>query len=402
MLEIDCDLKKLYFLNHSLQEPWHHIYIVLYILLTATSFISNVMLVIAIQRFGNKRMRKQNRLSSRNLLIRPLKPVEITRDRLIFHLAIHGILLSFTMPLTAFDGLSKFWPLGKTTEFLCQATKSSPSIVVYSTSMLIIVIALNCYRQIVIPHKMQLHPDHLKYITSGIIFLATLLSIPQVYHTKLFYMSGNNETRASADDRRQMTLNSSYLNTNTMVLLENTSLDKLEMDADSQEEQVDTCNEYDQFGWSHVVFCIEDWPFGEEYLDPKGRLNYSMFTFAIQLLLPLIIISYCYVSVYRTLQYHSQMRRTILNFEREEKLQKENRRSNRRNTQIAVISLVYLILWLPLGTINLLLDSYPDVLGNDMSHVTMVVLMCHLIGMSSAIANPIIYGYTNKHIRQGN
>ena len=113
MLEIDCDLKKLYFFNHSLQEPWHHVYIILYILLTATSFISNAMLLIAIQRFGKKRIQKQNRLSSRNFLIRPLKPVEITRDRLIFHLAIHGILLSFTMPLTAFDGLSKFWPLHK-------------------------------------------------------------------------------------------------------------------------------------------------------------------------------------------------------------------------------------------------------------------------------------------------
>ena len=95
------------------------------------------------------------------------------------------------------------------------------------------------------------------------------------------------------------------------------------------------------------------------------------------------------------------MRRTIIISQREEKVQRETRRCNRRNKQIAIISLVYLLSWLPLGLINVILDSNPDVLGKDMSKVTMVVLTCHLIGMCSAIANPVIYGYTSKHIRQG-
>ena len=131
-MDTDCNLKKLYFYNRSLHEPWYFVFMALYSMITITSFLSNALLLIALHRFSKNRSRRQNRLSNQNLLIRPLKPVEITRDRLIFHLAVLDILLSFTMPLTALDALSKFWPFGKNTKLLCQATKSSPSIVVYS------------------------------------------------------------------------------------------------------------------------------------------------------------------------------------------------------------------------------------------------------------------------------
>ena len=403
MLDIDCDLKKLYFYNRSLEEPWYFVFMALYGMITIISFLSNALLLIALHRFSKNRSRRQNRLSNQNLLIRPLKPVEITRDRLIFHLAVLDILLSFTMPLTALDALSKFWPFGKNTTLLCQATKSSPSIVVYSSSMLIVVIALNCYRQIVIPHKKQLQPNSLKFVTAGIIFLGSLMSIPQFYNTRLFELF-ENETSQTENGDIATTIRPLSSGSRTTIMPTNISFSSLSAEGSSVKKERDTCEEYDQLGWSHIVFCIEDWPFGEEYLDPKGRLNYSIFTFAIQLVIPLTIISYCYHSVYRTLQSHSHIRRTILNpsLQSREKLQRENRQSNRRNRLIAVISLVYLALWLPLGIINLILDSNPDALGKDMSRVTMVVLSCHLIGMCSAIANPIIYGYTNKRIRKGN
>ena len=399
-MNIDCDLKRLYYLNRSLHNPWHSIYAGLYIILTFTSLLSNLLLLMALYRFNNKRLRHQNRLSGQNLLIRPLKPGEITRDRLISHLAILDIFLSLTIPMTAFDGLSKFWPLGRNTEVLCQLTKSSPSIVVYSSSMLIILIAVNCYRQIIVPHKMQLSPNNLKYITIAIVFLATLFTIPQFYHTKLFDLFVNSTDSSSKHLRLPTTSRMSFA-VHPTVTNKNISFPRKFDLEDLKTMENENCNDYDKFGWSHVVFCIEEWPFGEEFLDPKGRLNYSIFTFASQMIIPLFIISYCYQSVYRKLQNHYTMRRTITNYQREEKVMKETRRCNRRNKQITIISLVYVLSWLPLGSINLLLDSYPDVFGKDMSHVTMVVLTCHLIGMCSAIANPVIYGYTNKHIRKG-
>ena len=182
-MDIDCDLKRLYYFNRSLHDPWHSIFMGLYIILTITSLVSNLLLLIALYRFNNNRLRHQNRLSSQNLLIRPLKPGEITRDRLVSHLAILDIFLSLTIPMTAFDGLSKFWPLGKNTQILCQVTKSSPSIVVYWPTMMI-----------------------------------SNISLPISYEA-----------------------------------------------ANHNQEEIDSCDNYDQFGWSHVVFCIEEWPFGEEF-----------------------------------------------------------------------------------------------------------------------------------------
>merc|ERR1719336_860381 len=63
------------------------------------------------------------------------------------------------------------------------------------------------------------------------------------------------------------------------------------------------------------------------------------------------------------------------------------------------ISLVYLCSWLPLGTINVLLDMYPDILGSDPTHAIIMLLVCHIVGMTSTSLNPVIYGFTNKAVR---
>ena len=398
MLEDECDLKELYFTNRSMHDPWYFVYFTIYMILPIVSVVANVMLLIAHHRFIKNRIRQQNK--DRNLLIRPLKPGEIIRDRLIYHLAVLDILLSITMPLTALHILPKFWPLGKDTEVLCQLTKTSPTVIVYSSSMLIILIAANCYRQIVIPHKKQLLPNDLKYIITGIVFLSIVVSIPQFVYTRLFQLF-ENDTELPANYGIETTERPMSAGTRIATFSSNSSLAVKSEEEKVGKRHMDVCKQYDRNGWSHVVFCIEQWPFENEHLDPKSRLNYSIFVFVTQLVIPLIIISCCYHSVYRRLQSHHQMRRVAFNFQKEERLQKQNRRSNRQNKHIAMRSLIYLILWLPLGIMNLLLDSNPYILGKNTSHVVIVVATCHLIAMCSTIANPIIYGYTNKHIRKG-
>lgn len=397
MLEEDCDLKKLYYFNRSLHNPWYSIYLVFYMLLPISSIIANGMLLIAIYTFGRNRLRQRNQPLNRNLFVRPLKPEEIIRDRLICHLAVLDILLSLTVPLTALHVLPKFWPLGKNTEVFCQFTKASPTAVVYSSSMLIILIAVNCYRQIVIPHKKQFLPNDLKYIATGIAILSIVLSIPHFYHTKLLQLH-ENDTNVPGNETSVREL---LFGTTIGPFSSNASLAVISEQGQGRKRQIDTCEHYNSNGWSHVVFCIEEWPFGEDSLDPKSRLPYSVFVFATQLLIPLIIISCCYYSVYSRLRSHYEARRLIVNLRREEMIQKQNRRSNRRNKHMAMISIGYLMLWLPLGISSLLLDFNPDILGRNMTTVTMVVSTCHLIAMCSAVANPIIYGYTNKHIRKG-
>ena len=57
--------------------------------------------------------------------------------------------LCFTMVVTAVDVLTKYWPFGANTLFLCRFVKSSPCFAVYLASLTIVVIALDRYRCIV-------------------------------------------------------------------------------------------------------------------------------------------------------------------------------------------------------------------------------------------------------------
>ena len=124
-LDEDCELKRLYYINHSIDDPWFQVFIVIYVILMISSLLSNTSVCVALKRIGLRRNKKQKQSLRENLLVRPLKKSEATRDQLISILAIFDILVSLTIPLTITDGLSKFWPLGKNSEFLCKLTKPS-------------------------------------------------------------------------------------------------------------------------------------------------------------------------------------------------------------------------------------------------------------------------------------
>ena len=131
------------------------------------------------------------------------------------------------------------------------------------------------------------------------------------------------------------------------------------------------------------------------------KLYYTIFSFVLQLVIPLIMISICYFLVYCKLREQSNMRNSLLNFYVSERLQKAENRCRKRNKHLVVISVVYLASWLPLGLISILIDSKPAIFGSNTAHIAMIFVSCHLLGMLSATVNPIIYGYKDKHIRKG-
>ena len=403
-MDIDCDLKRLYFINHSIEDPWFYSFIVIYVILILLSLSANTSVILALQRIGKRRTKKQKESLRENFLVRPLKLSEKTKDFFIILLASVDIVLSLTIPLTAMDGLSKYWPLGKNTEILCKLTKSSPSVIVFSSSALITIIAVNCYRQVLSPHKPQILPKHSKYILFCIFCTSVLFAAPQFYHTKLFSLF---EDKPSTPVPNVVTDSSTHFKSYEVSPFESfvTSLPQLPNVAiDNKTDEIstdDNCSHYDKNGWSHVIFCIEEWSFGEEGLDPFSRIYYSYFTFTIQLIVPFVVISVSYLSIYLKLQKHSIVRKRLLVCKGEQNIQEENHRNKRRNKLMIAISLVYLVSWLPLGTINVLLDAFPDMLGTNPSHATMLFMFCHIIGMCSTCVNPVIYGFTNKSVREG-
>ena len=67
---------------------------------------------------------------------------------------------------------------------------------------------------------------------------------------------------------------------------------------------------------------------------------------------------------------------------------------------LIAIALVFSITWLPLNVINLIRDVYnPFIRPEDEEKMTIIYAACHLFGMSSACANPFLYGWFNGNFR---
>ena len=412
-MEIDCKLTKLFHLNQSTEQPWHTIYIGLYVSFTIASFTCNALLLMSL--YLQSKTRRPRGTTNNN--------TEKTRDILVAHLAAFDLLLSITMPFTALDALSKYWPLGSDTEMICRLVKSIPSVAVYSSSMIIVTIAVNCCHTIICHSGQQLKPRHLKYITPTIVVIAIVMSSPIFYYAKLYFIVdpvpynesttshdiGNTTfevttslhlTKLAVEDNHG---NESFLvfPTSPMNGINETINDTIDMGSPECTEE----EKFEDEDWFNVVYCIEDWPFeeGPTKDSPMDRVYYSLFSLFFQLIIPGIIISVSYFLIYQRLRRQSITRERMMSENRSsERLEREHQRSKRRNKMLAIMSLIFLISWLPLSIIGVLLDSKPDILGNDIELVTIVFMTCHLIGMSSAFANPIIYGYSNKNIRRGN
>ena len=406
--EIDCNLKRLYYLNHSTQNPWHYIFIGLYSLVTLSGFICNTILLMALKFIHSKERRKGLPLSLQNIrvAIHP-RPSEIRRDALISQLAILDLFLCISMPFTAVDVLTKFWPFGSNTELLCKMTKAFPTTIVYASAMAMMLIAFNCYRWTVLPHRRQIPTSKLKYFTLSFIIISALLSSPQYYFTKIFHPQvdhqGNimyNRTyippaNANQSDVKQTASPFDFRNSNTS----NDSFGTKQTRRIS--EVIDDCTDQDENGWDHVIYCVEDWPFGQQRFEKRDRLMYSIVSFILQLIVPLVVSSFFYCLVYIKLREQSSFRRSSSNWDLNERWQNQEIKRLRKNKFMALISVTYLLTWMPLGMLSILLDANPSIFGTDTSHITMIFISMHLIGMLGATSNPIIYIWKYEHVRKG-
>ena len=126
---VDDRLKRLYQQNRNIHQPWYGICIFFYTILVLIAILGNSLVLIALGR--SKELKK----SARNILIGLL--------------ASSDLLLSCTMPLTAMDALTKYWPFGNDTLNMCRTVKCSSAVAVYLSSMTLIAIAVDRHHCIV-------------------------------------------------------------------------------------------------------------------------------------------------------------------------------------------------------------------------------------------------------------
>ncbi|XP_062125341.1 neuropeptide F receptor isoform X1 [Drosophila sulfurigaster albostrigata] len=269
------------------------------------------------------------------------KPIMRTaRNLFILNLAISDLLLCLvTMPLTLMEILSKFWPYGSCA-ILCKTIAMLQALSIFVSTISITAIAFDRYQVIVYPTRDCLQFVGAVTILAGIWILALVLASPLLIYKEL-------------------------INRDIPPVLH-------------------------KFGVPHTIsYCIEDWPLNE------GRFYYSIFSLCVQYLVPILIVSVAYFGIYNKLK--SRITVVAVQSSSQRKVER-GRRMKRTNRLLISIAVIFGVSWLPLNFFNLYADmQHPSAVTQRM---LVAYAICHMIGMSSACSNPLLYGWLNDNFRK--
>lgn len=263
------------------------------------------------------------------------------RNMFIVNLAVSDLLLCLiTMPLTLMEILTKYWPLGRQA-FICKMLGTLQATSIFVSTISITAIALDRYQVIVYPTRKSLQKVGAVAILTCIWVTSLILASPMFIWKTLKHID--------------------------------IKLPNLE----------------------YISYCLEDWPV------EHGRAYYSIFSLVFQYLLPIITVTTAYSRICHKLQYRyvntsvskgkpqgSMIRKS-----------KDDRRAKRTNSLLYSIALIFCISWLPLNIINLVMDLWYPFVGHEQTMIICYAI-CHMIGMSSACSNPLLYGWLNENFRK--
>ena len=288
--------------------------------------------------------------------------------------------------------------------------------------MLVVLIAVDSYRNICQPLKNQLTPTVSGYLFIAIIIVAIILALPLFHASQMIFIpipkssdmkrydghtipNGYNGTSYDTND---------YYSTSEFPdeSLWNDSFyvhDPLGNSFVDTEKITEKSNEMTNNHVNDISICVENWELipgtflGNGQGDGRsGRLYYSIFSLIAQYIFPFVTISILHAMVYLELKTQGKRRSVIIiQIEGTDTSHSDNARMKRNTTVLTTMALVFCFCWLPQNLIYVALEGYHKLFGYDPSVSTKVSVMCHWIGMSSTWINPIIYGYLNPTIRQG-
>ncbi|CAJ0933128.1 unnamed protein product, partial [Mesorhabditis belari] len=142
-------------------------------------------------------------------------------------------------------------------------------------------------------------------------------------------------------------------------------------------------------------FCEETWPDEDADGFSKIRRLYGITVLLLQFGIPTVISSLCYYMISRVMNCQLEKRRgQKLLPDREVQLVSRKTRANRM-----MISMVggLVLAWMPLNVMNLLRDFFQ--FGGTTPWFSTVFALCHVVAMTSAVWNPLIYSWFNPQFR---
>lgn len=159
-----------------------------------------------------------------------------------------------------------------------------------------------------------------------------------------------------------------------------------------------------------VIFsCTEVWP------TPYGRAIYSIFCMFFQYYMPIIVIGAAHARIVRKLDrryinrpesspiprngYSSHAEESEVQDLARTRRKGQKRRQRKTNLMLFMIALIFALCWLPINVINIIADFSTDLYTENVAIFQPSFVVAHLIAMSSAVANPILYGFLNENFR---
>ncbi|XP_046664430.1 neuropeptide F receptor-like [Homalodisca vitripennis] len=143
------------------------------------------------------------------------------------------------------------------------------------------------------------------------------------------------------------------------------------------------------FKFQEVVFyeiCIESWP------SQQLKVMYSAAILLVQAVIPVMVVGGVHASISSHLHAHAKTQRDS------RRAQRELARNKRTTLLLSVVAILFAISWLPLGIFSLVSEVVAPPDSSQSLYLTLAV--CHVIAMSSAVSNPVMYGWMNSNIRQ--
>merc|ERR1712126_237815 len=294
------------------------------------------------------------------------------------------------------------------------------SVSIFVSTMSITAIALDRRRLIICPLKSPYQGSTLTVLVPGVWALAITLASPLAVYKKLeswtefppelleaFGFDDKDGSNSTADCASLINSSSSMSNATSDVRVNCIFKDILAK------------------GLSQIYSCREDFP-------EHGRVVYSSVSMVIQYLLPTLTISVAYYQICGQLKARMEQKRDRLSSLKEvchqrrhsppsgegpmghqlpsqrktPSIIKDNQteaiQRMRRTIRLLIsVGCIFCFCWLPLNVLNIALDvtDRKRYEGDGLSPATMclVYAVCHVICMSSACANPVIYGFLNEN-----
>ncbi|XP_049859966.1 neuropeptide Y receptor type 2-like [Schistocerca gregaria] len=131
--------------------------------------------------------------------------------------------------------------------------------------------------------------------------------------------------------------------------------------------------------------CIERWP------SRRLQLAYAAGLLLLQAVLPAAVLATVHARIARYLHAHAN---TAADSRR---ARRELRRNRRTTLLLSGVAVLFVVSWLPQGLYQIVMDlGFPEA-TTEAQYLALAA--CHITAMTSAVSNPIVYGWLNSNIR---